>query len=196
MLGESDHGYAADGELPVSTIIPADTGPVALPSVDLAQAAHDEITAFVRERFRRHEMARLVEAVLRADGFITHLSTPGPDGGADILAGRGPLGLDAPTVCVQVKATEAPADVTVFRTLQGTMTTFNATQGLLVCWGGFTQPVRIEARQHTFRIRLWDQSDLVQAVYRAYERLPEEIQAELPLKRVWMLVRDELESGA
>src|SRR5262245_43634120 len=29
-----------------------------------------------------------------------------------------------------------PADVTVYRTLQGTMQTYKAAQGLLVCWGG------------------------------------------------------------
>jgi restriction system protein len=94
-------------------------------------------------------------------------------------------------LCAQVKATEAPADVTVFRALQGTMTSFAAAQGLLVCWGGFTVPVKAEARQHSLRIRLWDQSDLVQAVYRAYERLPDEMKAELPLKRTWVLVREE-----
>ena len=40
-------------------------------------------------------------------------------------------------------------------------------------------------------VRLWDSSDLVGAIYRNYERLPAEIQAELPLKRVWMLVVEE-----
>jgi len=40
---------------------------------------------------------------------------------------------------------------------------------------------------------LWDSSDLVQAVYRNYERLPAEIQAEFPLKREWMLVAEEPE---
>jgi len=163
---------------------------------DIAQAAHDEIAAYVRNRFKSHDLARLVEAVLRAEGFETYRSMPGPDGGADILAARGVLGLDAPTLCVQVKATEATADVTVFRALQGTMSSFNAQQGLLVCWGGFTVPLRAEARQQTFRIRLWDQSDLLQALYRLYDRLPEEIQAELPLKRVWALVREEGDAQA
>ena len=163
---------------------------------DIIEAAHDEITAAVRTRFRGHDMARLVEAVLQAEGFITHRSPPGPDGGADILAGMGPLGLDQPTVCVQVKATEGPSDVTIFRALQGSMTTFGASQGLLVCWGGFTQPLRNEARQQAFRITLWDQSNLVQAIYRSYEKLSAEIQAELPLKRVWALVREESEAGS
>jgi restriction system protein len=161
--------------------------------LDVAQAARDEVTAFVRRRFPGHEMARLVEAVLQADGFVTHRSPPGPDGGADILAARGPLGLDTPTLCVQVKATEATADVNVFRGLQGSMASFKATQGLLVCWSGFTTAVKNEARQHTFSIRLWDQSDLVDALYRCYDRVSAEIQAELPLTRVWALVHEDLD---
>lgn len=159
--------------------------------IDLGQAAHDEIVAFVRGRFPGHELARLVDAVLQAEGYITHRAPPGPDGGADILCGRGPLGLDSPTLCVQVKATESTADVKLLRELIGTMDTFKANQGLLVCWGGFTQPLKNEARQNAFKVRLWDQSDLVQAIYRTYERLSPEIQAELPLKRSWMLVRED-----
>ena len=160
---------------------------------DLAQQAHDQIVAKIQERFTGHELTRLVDAVLQADGWVTSRSAPGPDGGVDILAGRGPLGLDAPRLCVQVKSQNSPADVTVYRTLQGTMQTFKAEQGLLVCWGGFNQPVSRESRQSHFVVRLWDSGDLVEAIYRNYEQLPAEIQAELPLKRVWMLVAEESE---
>ena len=161
--------------------------------IDIGQAAHDEIVAYIRANFQGHDLARLVEAVLKAEGFITQRSVPGPDGGAGILAGKGPFGLDAPTLCVQVKATETSSDVNVYRALHGTMMGFSAHQGLLVCWGGFTQPVHNEARQQMFKIRLWDQGDLVQAIYRTYDHLDPEIQAELPLKRIWALVREENE---
>lgn len=158
---------------------------------DLAQAAQDEVVAYVREHFPGHELARLVGGILTAEGYIVQVSPPGPDGGADILAGRGPLGLDSPSLCVQVKATADSADVRIFRELVGTMESFKADQGLLVCWGGFKSTTRNEARQHSFKVRLWDQSDIVSAIYRTYETLSPEIQAELPLKRVWMLVREE-----
>jgi restriction system protein len=174
------------------------TAPGAAPSVvevtephDLSLAAHDQIVARIQERFKEHELSRLVEAVLRADGWVTKLSPPGPDGGVDVLAGRGPLGLDAPRLCVQVKSGSTPADVTVYRTLQGSMQSFKAEQGLLVSWAGFNRVVQNEARQGHFSVRLWDSDDLVEAIYRNYERLPAEIQAELPLKRVWMLVADQ-----
>ena len=47
-----------------------------------------------------------------------------------------------------------------------------------------------ESRQQHFSIRLWDSRDLLEAIYRSYERLPAEIRGELPLKRVWMLVSE------
>jgi restriction system protein len=158
---------------------------------DLSQLAHDQILAHIQAKFSGHDLAELVDAVLRADGWTTKLSPPGPDGGVDILAGRGPLGLDPPRLCVQVKSQNSPADVTIYRTLQGSMQTFKAEQGLLVCWGGFNKVVLAESKQGHFTVRLWDSRDLVEAIYRNYEKLPAEIQAELPLKRVWMLVVEE-----
>lgn len=159
--------------------------------MDLVQAAHDQIVKHIQSRFSGHALSALVAAVLRVDGWVTRESPPGPDGGVDILAGRGTFGLDAPRLCVQVKSQNIPADVTIYRTLQGSMQTFNAEQGLLVCWGGFNGPTVREAQQGYFTVRLWDASDLVNAIYRTYEKLPEEIQADLPLKRVWTLVPED-----
>ena len=159
--------------------------------LDLTQMAHDQIVVHIQSRFAGHALTDLVDAVLQVDGWVTRVSPPGPDGGVDILAGRGSLGLDGPRLCVQVKSQTSPADVTVYRTLLGTMQTFNAEQGLLVCWGGYNRVVLQESKQNHFMVRLWDSSALVDAIYRNYERLPAEIQAELPLKRVWMLVAEE-----
>lgn len=158
---------------------------------DIEQLARDQILSELEVRFKGHEMARLVEAVLRAQGYATRLSPPGPDGGVDVLAGRGPLGLDSPRICAQVKSTQSAADVNVLRALQGTMTTFKADQGLLVSWGGFTSSALAEARQHHFSVRLWDASDLLEAVVENYARLPEELRSDLPLKRIWALVLDD-----
>lgn len=190
--GRPDPGYAQEKG---DSVVPKDGNdvtPEVVEAIDFEQAAQDEVVAFIRSRFQGHDLARLVGAILSAEGYIVQVSPPGPDGGADILAGRGPLGLDSPTLCVQMKATDTAADVKIFRELVGTMNSFKADQGLLVCWGGFTQPMKSEARQQSFRVRLWDQSDIVSAVYRAYEKLGAEIQAELPLKQVWMLVREDV----
>ena len=86
--GGGDPGFNEEGR-PSNVAAPnsdADSGVM----FDIAQTAHDEIAVFVRDRYRGHDLARLVEGVLRADGFQTHRLAPGPDGGADILAGKGP----------------------------------------------------------------------------------------------------------
>jgi restriction system protein len=163
-------------------------------SSDLQQLAEDQIERHIQSRFSGHALSRLVEAVLKAEGWVTRLSPPGADGGVDILAGRGSLGLDPPRLCVQVKSQTTAVDVTVYRTLQGSMQSYKADQGLLVAWGGFNRVVLAEAKQGHFFVRLWDSRDLVEAIYNNYERLPAEIQADLPLKRVWMVVPGQRES--
>lgn len=158
---------------------------------DIEQLAHDQILGYIEQHFKGHDLARLVDAVLQAEGYVTHVSPPGPDGGADVLAGGGSLGLDRPRLCVQVKSSLSPCDVTVFRALQGTMQTVQADQGLLVSWGGFTRAVEYEARTRFFSVRLWNANDLIQAVLRNYERLPATLRGELPLKRMWALALEE-----
>lgn len=191
LAGKPDPGSTPlPGKAPKPEIVADDVDDALL---DLGQAAHDQIVAHIQSRFSGHGLARLVDAVLTAEGWVTKLSPPGADGGVDILAGRGSLGLGQPRLCAQVKSQASPVDVTVYRTLQGAMQSFKAEQGLLVAWGGFNKVVLSEAKQGYFAVRLWESRDLVQAIYRNYERLPAEIQTELPLKRVWMLVHEEPE---
>ena len=170
---------------------PDETVDAVSPEQALQERAQDEISDFIRERFTGHEFARLIDGILNAQGYVTQFSTPGPDGGVDVLAGRGPLGFDEPRLCVQVKATAAAADVKVVRELQGTMQSFGAEHGLFVCWGGFTRDARNWARDNHFKVRLWDAGDVVEALQDVYDRLPEEIRAEIPLKQVWTLVQDD-----
>jgi len=157
--------------------------------LDVEQAARDQITAYINQKFAGHALARLVEAVLQAQGYLTRRSEPGPDGGVDILAGAGPMGFERPRLCAQVKTSQS--DVTVLRNLQGAMTTFGADQGLLVSWGGFTRPLLDEARRSFFAVRLWDSGHLLEALLRYWDELPDEVRAELPLKRIWALVLEE-----
>lgn len=157
---------------------------------DLAQDARDAIQAHIIAKLKGHGLARLVEGILRAQGYQTHLSSPGPDGGVDILAGQGPMGFDAPMLAVQVKSSDTPIEVGVLRELQGVMRSFGAQQGLLVSWGGFRSSVPAEARKLFFEIRLWDAGQLVDALCACYPDLSDDLQAEVPLKRIWTLVTD------
>jgi len=158
---------------------------------NLEEYARDQIRSQIGRKFRGHDLSRLVTALLNAQGYRTQMSPAGPDAGVDIIAGRGPMGFDPPRLCVQVKSSDQPVDVGVLRELQGVMKGFGAEQGLLVAWGGFKQSVHLEARRLFFEIRLWDAGDLVGALLEHYDLLPADLQAELPLKRIWALVPEE-----
>ena len=107
----------------------------------------------------------------------------------DLLAGSGPLGFDSPRLAVQVKSSKTPESVYALRELQGVLKAFGADHGLLVCWSGFNKAVEAEARKAFFLIRLWSANDIVDAILENYDRLEPEFQAELPLRRVWVLTK-------
>lgn len=162
-------------------------------AIDLERLGRDQIARLIDRRYKGHEMARLVEEILKAMGYTTFRSAPGPDKGVDILASAGPLGFDRPRICVQVKSQDAPVDSPTLNQLIGTMQNVQADQGLLVAWGGFKSSVDKEAPTQFFRVRLWDQDDLIDQLLAQYDRLSDELRAELPLKRVWTVAAPEVE---
>jgi restriction system protein len=160
-------------------------------TVDLAEQAATRIRAWIGQKFRGHRLADLINAILEAQGYVTEVSPPGPDGGVDIIAGRGPMGFDPPRLLVQVKSGDGQQDVKVLRELRGVMQDFKAEQGLFVAWGGFKRTVLTEAKKNFFELRLWDAGDVVENILRYYDSFPEELKADLPLKRIWVLVQEE-----
>ena len=195
LAGQPDPGGDATGRS--SADVSEDEQDVSdvLAATNIADVAHQQVLEHIRLRYPAHELARLVDEVLKAEGYVTEVSPPGPDGGADILASRGSVAFEGPRICVQVKATSSPADVVVLRSLQGTMQTFQANQGLLVSWAGFTGQAHREARQSFFTVRLWTADDLLRAIYRTYEQLPKDIQTEIPLERIWSLVHEDIDQS-
>ncbi|XOV76030.1 MAG: hypothetical protein ACFHWZ_03390 [Phycisphaerales bacterium] len=66
-----------------------------------------------------------------------------------------------------------------------------ADQGLLVCWGGFKKTIMAELPRLFFKVRLWDQNDLIDQFLTFYDKLDEDLRAELPLKRIWAVASHE-----
>jgi restriction system protein len=155
--------------------------------VDLEQLARDQIARLIIQRFKGDGLSRLVEAVLQAQGYTTYRSPEGPDKGIDLLAAPGPLGFGRPRLCVQVKSGDSPVDLPTLNQLVGSMQNVQADQGLLVSWGGFKSSVDHEVPAQFFRVRLWDQDALIGELLTQYDRLDEDLRAELPLKRIWTL---------
>lgn len=158
---------------------------------DLEELAHDQIARFIAARFKGHGLTRLVEAILKAQGYTTYRSPEGADGGADILAGAGPLGFGSPRLCVEVKSESGPIDRSTVDKLLGAVSKFGADEGLFVSWSGFKGNVQKELAASFFRVRLWSQKELLEQLFVHYDHLDDDLKAELPLKRIWMVAAQE-----
>ncbi len=183
------------GKKPVPSKLQPDDGGVTTDDddiLDLEQVARQQISDFIGRKFKGHKMEALVAEVLRAQGFEVRVNKrKGADGGADILAGRGPMGFDEPRLCVQVKSSDAAIGSKDYDELKGVMQKFGAEHGLFVSWGGFKGTVEEEARRDFFNIRLWNAEEFVQEIQDVYTSLPKELQAELPMQQIWSLVDDD-----
>jgi restriction system protein len=163
-------------------------------AADLEEVALDRIAQLIIAKFKGHGMARLVNGILKAQDYTTYVSPEGPDKGVDILAASGPLGFGEPRICVQVKSGDSPLDRPTLDQLIGTMQNVQANQGLLVSWGGFKSSVDKEEANQFFRVRLWDQKDLIEQLLKHYDKLDADIRADLPLKQIWTVATLESES--
>lgn len=155
--------------------------------IDLEEYILDQISERIIQKFKGNRMQELIDEILKAKGFTTYRSPEGPDSGVDLLASPGTLGFGSPKICIQVKTQEEPVDRTVLDQLVGVMTNYNANYGLLVSWYGFKTSVIKEIPKQFFKVRIWDSKNVIQEIFNNYEKLSDEIKAEIPLKRVWML---------
>ncbi|RKQ85132.1 restriction system protein [Mycolicibacterium mucogenicum 261Sha1.1M5] len=154
---------------------------------EIEEAARDQIRNKISETFKGHDLTVLITRILEAEGFVCDSSTGGADGGVDIVAGHGLLGMESPRLIAQVKSGGQVSDQVVRDLLGAMQHVGNADQGLLVAWDGVSSNAKQSLQRERFRLRLWTAEDVVDAVLKVYPKLPEEIQAELPLRRVWML---------
>ena len=182
--------------VPVTTTIPAQNGGGSAAQadsaeIDLEQLGRDSIGKLIIQKFMGHGMARLVEAVLKAQGFTTYRSPEGADKGIDLLAAGGAFGFERPKICVQVKSGDTPADRPEFTQLIGAMQSVGADQGLFVSWSGIKSTVAREVPTQFFKVRVWNSNDLIEQLLNNYDKLDEDIKAELPLKRIWTIATPE-----
>jgi restriction system protein len=152
---------------------------------NLEDLANDQIDKLIAARFKGHDLTTLVEAILKAQGYTTYRSPEGADGGADILAGSGPLGFGTPRLCVEVKSEAAPIDRPTVDKLLGAVSKFTASEGLFVSWSGFKPNVHKELATSFFKVRLWSRKELLEQLFAHYDELDESLRAALPLKRIW-----------
>ncbi len=192
ILAMRANGWKPEGVAAVTGKQDADTDEE-LENSDLEQLARDQISQLIAARFKGHGLALLVDAVLKAQGYTTYRSPEGADGGVDILAGAGPLGFGSPRLCVQVKSQDTPVESKALNELRGAMQSVQASEGLFVSWSGFKSSVHKQASASFFSVRLWTQKELLEALFDNYDKLDEDLKAELPLKRIWTVAAQDEE---
>ena len=154
-------------------------------ATDIEDIANQQIISLIKSEFAGHALADLVAEILRVEGYTTKVSPPGPDGGVDILAAGGTLGLGEDRICVQVKSGDGAANHDVVLRLIGSVSNTQAQTGLLVSIGGVNSVAQKELDNNFFKLRLWQMSDLLKVLFRAYDELSDSTRAKLPLKQIW-----------
>jgi restriction system protein len=154
-------------------------------ATDIEDIANQQIISLIKSEFAGHALADLVAEILRVEGYTTKVSPPGADGGVDILAAGGMLGLGEDRICVQVKSGDGAANHDVVLRLIGSVSNSQARTGLLVSIGGVNAVAQKELDSNFFKLRLWQMPDLLKALFRAYNDLSDETRAKLPLKQIW-----------
>ncbi len=153
--------------------------------IDIEDLAHQQIISLIKSEFAGHALAELVAEIMRVKGFTTKVSPPGADGGVDILAAGGTLGLGEDRICVQVKSGDGPANHDVVLRLIGSVAKTQAQTGLLVSIGGVNTVAQKELDNNFFKLRLWQMSDVLKALFDTYDELSVETRDKLPLKQIW-----------
>ena len=154
---------------------------------DAIQEYIDKSDQFVEDAIAKldwQQLQELVAGIIRAMGYKTRVSSPGPDRGVDIFASPDGLGLSEPRIFVEVKHRPnvriGSQDVRSF--LGGRQ---QGDRCLYVSVGGFTQEARYEADRSQIPITLIAMSQLRELLVDYYEALDSETRALVPLKRVY-----------
>ena len=131
------------------------------------------------------QLQELVAGIIRAMGYKTRVSSPGPDRGVDIFASPDGLGLSEPRIFVEVKHRPnvriGSQDVRSF--LGGRQ---RGDRCLYVSVGGFTQEAKYEADRSQIPITLIAMSQLRELLVEYYEALDSDTRDLVPLKRVYL----------
>lgn len=156
-------------------------------SVDVETYTRDEISKHLIRKFQGHGMERLVAEILKARGYEVYQSPKGADKGVDLLAASGEFGFGNQKILVQVKTQDDPVGIDVVDRLVGTMRNYNAENAILVSWNGIKNNVEAEKKSKFFDVRFWDRNDIIDELLKHYDKLSDQLRAEVPLKRIWTL---------
>lgn len=145
-----------------------------------------EAFEIIKDRVNRLDwdaMQELVAALLRAMGYKTQVSKPGPDRGVDIMASPDGFGFESSRIIVEVKHRGQPTGAQQVRSYLGGR--HKDDKGLYVSTSGFTKDARYEADRAGIPVMLMDIDALVKAILQHYDEMDMEGRALLPLRKIY-----------
>jgi len=131
------------------------------------------------------ELEHVVAAVLRAMGYTAQVTQGTHDLGVDVIAHRDPLGVEPPTLKVQVKSGTGKAGSQEINALRGVVKA--GEKGVFVGLGGFSNDAQHVERNDPNLI-LIDGKRFVELFLEFYDNLEPEIRIRFPLRRVHVFV--------
>ncbi len=136
-------------------------------------------------QLKGYALEDFVADLLRAMGYRTIVSPHGGDSGIDITAYKDEL---PPRILVQVKSQDGDIKEATIQSLKGAMR--EGDYGLFVTLSNYTQNAR-KYLNSTPIIRGINGTELVDLILKYYEELSDKYQKMIPLKRVYIPVREE-----
>ena len=129
------------------------------------------------------EMQRLVAGVLRAMGYKTVISKPGPDRGKDIEASPDGLMLLDPKIIVEVKHRMGQMGSKEVRNFISVVRDRHV--GVYVSTGGFSKDAKPEAERANVQISVVDADRLVELLVEYYDNFDAETKLLVPLAKIY-----------
>jgi len=150
---------------------------------DIEQQSRDFVLKQINQKLKGHGLAEFIGHLLNLMGYNTDVSEPGPDRGIDIIAYKDDLGVEPPRMIVQVKSSENEINERAVSELYGKVT--EKEFGLFISLGGFNRL----AEEFAFgkaNLRLINGYELVDLVYKYYDKLDGKYKGIIPLRKVYI----------
>lgn len=134
-------------------------------------------------RLSPDEIPELFAGILRAMGYKTKVSKPGPDRGVDVFASPDGLGLQEPRIFVEVKHRSAAMGAPELRSFLGGRKPGD--RCIYVSTGGFSKEAKYEADRSSIPLSLVDLERLRELLVDHYEKLDAATRSLVPLVRIY-----------
>jgi restriction system protein len=185
VLAEMESGGVAPQGITEAVMAPKDEAEDDLQNLleDIESRAHE----FIKDRIEKlgwEEMQELAAGILRALGYRTQVSPPGPDRGRDVIASPDGLGIESPRIRVEVKHRPGTRmGAPDIRSFIGGMR--EGDRGIYLSTGGFANEAKYEADRAERPVTLIDMDELVALVVEHYESMDVEARGLVPLKKFY-----------